>query len=175
MLGVVTHGACCAHAVAEPTDRYSSKSAAKSYLTECASPKHRTLIIGATCPLQSMLFLCTEVQLLSFVCSTGGKGDQPRLWNIQRLGAVPSYGTFVAYTPQVSPTLLEYYSQPPTCCAKGSPCTQGRLKSMNTGGVIGSNLDNQIFDLSQLSLRKIKIHRFLSLTRLRSFFPFNIS
>jgi len=24
----------------------------------------------------------TEVQLLSFGCSTGGKGSQPRLWNI---------------------------------------------------------------------------------------------
>jgi len=31
----------------------------------------------------------TEVQLLSFVCSTGGKGSQPRLWNIQNLGPVP--------------------------------------------------------------------------------------
>ena len=26
------------------------------------------------------------------VCSTGGKGRQPRLWNIQNLGAVPPYG-----------------------------------------------------------------------------------
>jgi len=33
----------------------------------------------------------TEVQLLSFVCSTGNKGSKPRLWNIQNLGAVPSY------------------------------------------------------------------------------------
>ena len=30
----------------------------------------------------------TEVQLLSFVCSTGGKGSKSRLWNIQNLGAV---------------------------------------------------------------------------------------
>ena len=30
----------------------------------------------------------TEVQLLSFVCSTLGKGSKPRLWNIQNLGAV---------------------------------------------------------------------------------------
>ena len=35
--------------------------------------------------------LSTEVQLLSFVCFTGGKGSQPRLWNIQNLGAVPPY------------------------------------------------------------------------------------
>ena len=33
----------------------------------------------------------TEVQLLSFVCSTGGKGSKPRLWNVQNLGAVPPY------------------------------------------------------------------------------------
>ena len=33
----------------------------------------------------------TEVQLLSFVCSTGGKGSEPRVWNIQNLGAVPPY------------------------------------------------------------------------------------
>ena len=31
----------------------------------------------------------TEVQLLSFVCSIGGKSGQPGLWNIQNLGAVP--------------------------------------------------------------------------------------
>ena len=30
----------------------------------------------------------TEVELLSFVCSTGGKGSKPRLWNIQKLRAV---------------------------------------------------------------------------------------
>jgi len=33
----------------------------------------------------------TEVQLLSIVCSTGGRGSKPRLWNIQNLGAVPPY------------------------------------------------------------------------------------
>jgi len=31
----------------------------------------------------------TEVQLLRFVCSTGGKGGKPRLWNLQNLGAAP--------------------------------------------------------------------------------------
>ena len=35
--------------------------------------------------------VCTEVQLLSFVCSTGRKGSKPRLWNIQNLGPVPPY------------------------------------------------------------------------------------
>jgi len=30
------------------------------------------------------------VQLLSFVCSTGGKGSKPRLWNIQNLGPCTS-------------------------------------------------------------------------------------
>jgi len=33
----------------------------------------------------------TEVQLLSFVCCTGGRGSKPRLWNIQNLGVVPPY------------------------------------------------------------------------------------
>ena len=33
----------------------------------------------------------TEVELLSFVCYTGGKDSKPRLWNIQNLGAVPLY------------------------------------------------------------------------------------
>ena len=32
--------------------------------------------------------ITTEVQFLSFVCSTGGKGSKPRLWNRQNLGAV---------------------------------------------------------------------------------------
>ena len=35
--------------------------------------------------------LRTEVQLLSIVCSTGGRGSKPHLWNIQNLGAVPPY------------------------------------------------------------------------------------
>ena len=38
--------------------------------------------------------LATEVQLLGFVRSTGGKGNQPRLWNIQNLGPVPPYTPF---------------------------------------------------------------------------------
>jgi len=33
--------------------------------------------------------LLTEVQLLSFVCSTGCKNRKSRLCNIQNLGAVP--------------------------------------------------------------------------------------
>ena len=36
------------------------------------------------------IFLPTGVQLLSFVCSTGGKGSKLRLWNIQNLGALSS-------------------------------------------------------------------------------------
>lgn len=31
----------------------------------------------------------TEVQLLSFVCSTGGKGRKSSLWNLQNLGSAP--------------------------------------------------------------------------------------
>jgi len=31
----------------------------------------------------------TEVQLLSFVCSTGRKASKTSLWNVQNLGAVP--------------------------------------------------------------------------------------
>ena len=42
---------------------------------------------------------CTEVQLLSFVCSTEGKGSKPRLWNIQNLGAVPPYGERLGLAP----------------------------------------------------------------------------
>ena len=38
------------------------------------------------------------VQFLSFVCSTGGKGSKPRLWNLQNLGAV-LYCTSVRCTP----------------------------------------------------------------------------
>ena len=35
--------------------------------------------------------MVTEAQLLSFVCSTGGKGSKFSLRNLQNLDAVPPY------------------------------------------------------------------------------------
>jgi len=43
------------------------------------------------CGRRRNLGTTTEVQLLSFICSTGAKGSKPSLWNIQNLGAVPRY------------------------------------------------------------------------------------
>ena len=45
---------------------------------------------------------------------------------------------------------------------------------MNTGGVIGDKLSNQIFELSQLEPWKIKIPQFLSKKCSQNFFSFNI-
>ena len=45
---------------------------------------------------------------------------------------------------------------------------------MNTGGVIGNKLSDQIFELSQLEPWKIKIHHFLSKKCAQNFFSFNI-
>ena len=56
------------------------------------------------------------VQLLSFVCSTEGKGSQPCLWNIQNLGAVlrnkscaacETNITLVATTRVIDPSLAQ--------------------------------------------------------------------
>ena len=57
----------------------------------------------------------TEVQLLSFVCSTGGKGSKPRLWNIQNLGPVPPY----TYNLGLPDCLLSRTRRIPLSCGAG--------------------------------------------------------
>ena len=38
-----------------------------------------------------MNLICTEVEGLSFVGSTGDEGSKPRSWNLQNLSPVPPY------------------------------------------------------------------------------------
>ena len=54
-----------------------------------AEIRGRSPAAGLCCAIDLTVKVFTEVELLSFVCSTGGKGYKPRLWNIQNLGPVP--------------------------------------------------------------------------------------